>query len=830
MTAFTVEYPSELPARRVADGWEATVEGTDVALSNLDKPYWAPEGYTKGDLVAYYYNAAPWILPYLRDRPLTMKRMPDGADGDWFYAKRAPEHTPDWVPTAPIESSGGDRIDYVLAQDTATLLWLANLGCIEMHPWHSRIDAPGTPDYAFFDLDPFDVPFATVRGVALVVGDALERLGLRAYARTTGATGIGVHVPIDRVHSAAAVRRWVERVCRLVNRADPDRTTMEPSVAARTGKVYLDYGMNAEGRSIAAAYSARPERHAPVAAPVTWEELDGDVEPPDFTIASIWDRLDRVGDLHAPVLQGGQDLYAAMEALGVDPADEPAGHRLVDRSRSTPGSPPADALARYRARRDFQRTPEPAAEPAARAASGGGGTPDAPRFVIQHHLATRLHHDLRLEHEGTAPSWAVPKGLPDVPGLRHLAVRTEDHPIEYMDFEGEIPQGEYGAGPIRIWDHGTYEPLVWEDGKVTVRLHGGRHDGEFHLFRTKGDQWMVVRKGEPEQLPPPPPEIAPMLATDGGGQGFDDPDWRFEIKWDGVRVVATTRRPGSGEPGSTRLVSRNGNDVTAAYPELASLWERVLARNAVLDGEVVAFDSAGRPSFQRLQQRMHVRGEAAVERLRREVPVRLMIFDLLAVDGESICDLPLSERSRRLEDVLVPGGSIALSEGVVGEGVAYFEAAREMGLEGLVAKRLASPYRPGARSRDWRKLKVRRRASVVIGGWAPGSGARAGQLGSLLVGCWQERRLRYLGRVGTGFDADELRRLGRLLDERAVGTPPFADVRRVPSGARFVTPDLVCRVEYGDVTDDGLLRAPSYKGLVPDADPKGCLVDDLAGA
>lgn len=817
----TVAFPRPLPARREGREWRLEVDGVDQKVTNLDKCFWEPEGYTKADLLAYYYNAAAWALPYLADRPLTLKRMPNGADGEFFYAKQAPGHTPAWVTTAPVVSRDtGKTIDYLLAQDAPSLLWLANLGCIELHPWHARVDRINRPDYAFFDLDPMGVGFAAVRDVALLVRTVLDRLQLRGYPRTSGATGMQVYVPIERVHSASAVREWVGRVCRLINRADPERTTMEWDISKRTGKVFLDHNMNTEGKNIAATWSLRPERGAPVATPLRWEEVEGDVEPRDFTIATVWRRLDEVGDLALPILEGGQDLRDAMRAVGMDPDEDTGeGSHVV---AHTPD------LSTYTAKRDFSRTPEPAAdrEPTPRSDGGGG-----PRFVLQHHLATRLHHDLRLERSGTAPSWAVPKGLPDVPGVRHLAVQTEDHPLSYMSFSGEIPQGEYGGGPVRIWDEGTYDLLEWTDDKVTFRLHGRRHTGEYHLFRTGGaddpSQWMVVRADQPADLPGPPPALAPMLAVDGGGEGFDDPEWVFEVKWDGVRAIATTVRPGTGEPASTRLVSRLGNDVTAAYPELASLWERVLARNAVLDGEIVAFGTDGVPSFQRLQRRMHLRDEGGVDRARTRIPVTYMVFDLLAVDGAAIIDRPLAERLALLDEVLVPGGAVQRSEAVPEAGTALFSAASERGLEGLVAKRAASPYRPGQRSRDWRKLKVRRSVDCVVGGWLPGQGGRGGSLGALLLGLHDEGRLRYVGRVGSGFDEAELARLDALLAERAGDSPFSGGPPRPPKGARFVRPDLVCRVEYGEVTEEGVLRAPSYKGLVEGADPRACVCDDL---
>ncbi|MDP8977596.1 MAG: non-homologous end-joining DNA ligase, partial [Actinomycetota bacterium] len=352
----TVDFPRPLPAVAGRDAWRVTADGVEVRLTNLDKSFWPDEGYTKGDVVAYYANIAERILPFLRDRPLTLKRMPDGVDGDFFYAKQAPPHTPQWVATAPVVSAdSGKRIDYLLAQDTASLLWLANLGCIEMHPWHSRVDALGRPDYAFFDLDPFGVDFGVVRDVGRLVRVVLDQLGLHGYPRTSGATGLHVYVPIDRVHSYARVREWVGRVCRLINRADPDRTTMEFQVSRRGGKVFLDHNMNTEGRNIAAVYSLRPEPGAPVATPLRWAELDGDVHPRDFTIRSVWARLDNDPAPFEPVLAAGQDLRAAMEAVGMSPeeADDAPAHRMAGRDPEEPGR-----LGAYAGRRDFTRTPE----------------------------------------------------------------------------------------------------------------------------------------------------------------------------------------------------------------------------------------------------------------------------------------------------------------------------------------------------------------------------------------------------------------------------------------------------------------------------------------
>lgn len=315
--------------------------------------------------------------------------------------------------------------------------------------------------------------------------------------------------------------------------------------------------------------------------------------------------------------------------------------------------------------------------------------------------------------------------------------------------------------------------------------------------------------------------LGPMLATDAGGGVFDHPDWVFEIKWDGMRALAGTA--GEGDT-ALRLISRAGNDVTAGYPEIAGLGEQVPAR-AVLDGEIVALDDRGRPSFQLLQRRMHVRAPAAVARLRREVPVVYMAFDLLAADGELLVDAALSERVAHLDELVTPGAALALSDREPEHGTPLLAAATEHGLEGLIAKRLDSRYRPGQRSHDWLKLKVRRRADLVIGGWLPGERSRAGHLGSLLVGARDRGQLRYVGRVGTGFDGGELERLERLLAAHAADASPFAG--QPAPAARWVRPDLVCRVEYGELTASGLLRAPAYKGMPPDVDPAECTLDQL---
>lgn len=796
-------FPEALPVtRRGKAAWSAVVDGQEVRLSNLDKVYWPAEGYTKGDLLAAYYNLAPWILPHVRDRPLTMRRMPDGIEGPEFYQKEAPDHTPEWVPRARVTGRGAGEggTTFLLAQDTPSLLFVANLGCIEFHPWHSRHQTISHPDYAFFDLDPFPpITFERVRRTALLVRVALERLGLRGYPKTSGATGMQVYVPLDGSHTYAEAREFVEQVCRIIHKTWPDGTTMEWETSKRSGKVFLDFGMNVEGKNIASVYSVRPFPGASLSTPLRWEEVERDIEPADFTISTIWERLDREGDLFAPVLAGGtpdgQNLGDAMDALGI--------------ARTVIGEP----LKEYKRKRRFDVTPEPAGDVMR---SEGSLT-----YMIHKHHARRLHYDLRLERDGVLASWAVPKGLPEEPGIRHLAVHVEDHPMDYGSFEGSIPKGEYGAGEVRIWDSGTYEPLEWTDAKITIRLHGERLQGEYHLVNTRDKDWIIFRAKEAGVVrAASPPAIEPMLATPGG-EPFDSKDWLFDVKWDGVRALAAIDR------GTLRLTTRRGNDVTSQYPELEELASRLSARNGLIDGEIIALDEGVRPSFERLQQRSSTPQPSS--HLLSTTPVHYIAFDLLWLDGRSLMDEPLVERLALLKRLLVPSDHVQMSTPVENKGRAFFEQAKKLGLEGVIAKKKSSGYKPGRRTPDWIKIKAVKRQDCVIVGWTPGRGSRGATLGALVLGVYRGPTLTYAGHVGTGFTENMLKEMLKTLEPLEIDQPPIeppptreVDLRRV----HWVRPELVCEVEYLEFTKQGRLRGVSYEGLRNDKVPEDAIAEE----
>ena len=449
-------------------------------------------------------------------------------------------------------------------------------------------------------------------------------------------------------------------------------------------------------------------------------------------------------------------------------------------------------LSEYRRKRDPRRTPEP---------FGGRSENGEPVFVVQRHAARRLHYDFRLERGGALASWAVPKGIPLAAGERHLAVHVEDHPLEYATFEGEIPAGEYGAGTVEIWDRGTYEVLEEKrNGGLTVRLRGERLDGVWTLIpaHLDGDpkNWLLIRKDASETGST---RYLPMLPTTVERLPTGD-EWVFEPKWDGFRaLVALTG-------GVARLTSRNGKDLTERFAPVAkAVPGAVRTPSAVLDGEVCALTPQGRSDFSLLQQGSGV--------------LALVLFDALEIDGEPLVDLPLTERRSRLEQLVAPASHVLVSP-VFDDGGALERAAREQGLEGVVAKRVDSTYQSGKRSRDWRKVKVREEQELVIAGYTKGQGRRSGAMGALVLGVREAGELRWAGNVGSGFTDAGLETLRQRLEPLRRPTSPFAETPRMPrirkGDVQWVEPELVAEVTFAEWTSEGRLRAPVYLGLRED--------------
>jgi bifunctional non-homologous end joining protein LigD len=544
-------------------------------------------------------------------------------------------------------------------------------------------------------------------------------------------------------------------------------------------------------------------------------------------------------------------------------------------------------LEEYRRKRRFDRTPEPSGEPVAgKAEAKPASAPKSTRlpkpklpqlvvrpgaehgdtFVVQKHRATRMHYDFRLAIDGTLKSWAVPKGPSQSHADKRLAVMTEDHPLDYANFEGKIPEGNYGAGTVMVWDRGTFQIEGDLDalkqlakGEIKFKLNGEKLRGSFVLVKLKqsekGNEWLMIKHKDAaedsswnidehdgsaltgrtieeirEELPPKrqlipirpeelqgahkssmPSKVEPMLAT-LSDHPFSDPNWLFEIKWDGVRAMARI------ENGDLTLRSRNSVDITQRYPELASLPDALAAREAILDGEIVALDAQGLSNFERLQERMHVRTPS--EQLVAQVPVVYYAFDLLYCDGYDLRKAPLLERKQLLSRLMHTFERFRYSDHQLEKGKELFQLAKENGLEGVLAKRTDSPY-VSERSPYWLKLKITQTVDAVVGGWTEAR-TPALSFGSLLLGLYQGKELRFIGHVGSGFDAKKQKELSARLKELAAPACPFDAVPETNEKPSWVSPQLVARVKFSGWTDEHALRHPVFVALREDARPTDC--------
>jgi bifunctional non-homologous end joining protein LigD len=526
-------------------------------------------------------------------------------------------------------------------------------------------------------------------------------------------------------------------------------------------------------------------------------------------------------------------------------------------------------LEKYREKRNFESTPEPA--PGATSDSG-----QALQFCVQRHHASHLHYDLRLQVDGVLKSWAVPKGPTLDPAEKRLAMLVEDHPMEYGGFEGNIPKGNYGAGSVMLWDRGTYEVLdnIPSDqqlsrGDFKFRLNGEKLRGDFAIVRTKrgkGNEWLLIKKKDAHAKPgwdpednsrsvltgrtqeeiardvpandpkpkaveslthvkgavkgPMPTNVAPMLAVIGKGGPPASEDWLCEVKWDGVRAICTV------QDGKVHMVSRNGNAMDRQYPELSILPHHLKATTAILDGEIAALNAKGVPSFEQLQRRITVAEASAIATLVRSLPVVLFVFDLIYLDGYDLRGVALAERKRLLKEVVVANDVIRYSEHFVGHGPELLEAARAQGIEGIVAKRARSFYE-SRRTADWVKYKVLNSDSFVLCGFTDGE---RDHFGALVLGIYDRGVLKWAGNVGTGFDVRMMRAIHQKLLPLETKECPVAPDKLLPKPGTvtWVRPELVCEVKYANWTEDGRLRAPVWSGFRPDIYPRECVRNGAA--
>jgi bifunctional non-homologous end joining protein LigD len=537
-------------------------------------------------------------------------------------------------------------------------------------------------------------------------------------------------------------------------------------------------------------------------------------------------------------------------------------------------------LEEYKRKRQFDRTPEPSGEPEqaqkrtrlpkpnlgleVRPASEYGDV-----FVVQKHSATRLHYDFRLAIDGTLKSWAVPKGPSQNSADKRLAVQTEDHPLEYGGFEGKIPEGNYGAGTVMVWDRGTFLPegrdsalKQLERGEIKFSLNGEKLKGSFVLVKLKhsekGNEWLMIKHKDAaedthwdieqhdgsvltgrtlqeikEELPPKreasplqpgelegakkgpmPSRLEPMLTTIGE-RPFSSTDWLFEIKWDGVRALSWI------DEGKLTMRSRLGREITSHYPELGMLPDAFTVKQAIVDGEIVTLDERGLSSFERLQERMHV--SAPPRNLIESVPVVYYLFDLLYCDGYDLRGAPLLLRKQLLQRLLHTSERFRYADHQLEKGKELFELAKESGLEGIVGKRINSRYASG-RSPNWMKFRVVQNVDAVIGGWTAAR-TTAIPFGSLLLGLYRGKKLQFVGHVGSGFDGKKLQELAEKLQKLQMAKCPFETVPEANETPSWVKPELVARVKFSGWTHDQVLRHPVFLGLRDDVKPEECRLD-----
>ena len=454
----------------------------EVTFTHPDKVFFPEVGYTKGQMIRYYVDVAPYLLPHLKDRPITLIRFPDGITGEHFYEKNAPKFTPDWIETVDVtRRHSAGAIHYLLINNVQSLAWCANLAGLEIHPFLHKASHLDQPTSVIFDFDPGEgSDILTCGEAAFAVKGILDELGLEGFPKVSGSKGLQLHVPLNTKVTYASTAAFAKATAQLLEQRRPELILSAMAKAQRRGKVFIDWSQNSQSKTTAAVYSMRAKREEPfISMPVTWAELKQAMKAKDrealsFTPDEAIKRLRKVGDLYAPVLTLKQKLpkaFATAEA-------------------------PADPLARYVAKRDFSETKEPKG----RVEKMPKGK-DSGRFVIQKHDASHLHYDFRLEMDGTLKSWAVPKGLPTELGVKRSAFEVEDHPVSYLKFEGTIPKGQYGGGTVMVWDLGTYQLLggSHREGNLKLLLKGKKLKGEWHMFRIRSSEekpvWLIAKSG-----------------------------------------------------------------------------------------------------------------------------------------------------------------------------------------------------------------------------------------------------------------------------------------------------------------------------------------------
>lgn len=753
-----------------------------IELSNLDKILYPDDEVLKAEIIEYYLKLAPTILNHIRGRALSLVRYPDGIYGEQFFQKHRPDWTPDWI---DYKRLGQERKkEYVVAKEEATLVWLANLACLEIHQIHSFAELSDKPDYIVYDLDPPEdgsFELEKLKGIAFDLKEHLERHNYHVFVKTTGGKGLHLVTPIEPRYSFEECFQAAKKIATdFVNKQI--ETTLHIKKESRKGRVLIDIYRNRPSQTIICPYSLRGRKGATASTPITWEELSDLPRLDHWNIRTTLERVLEQGDAWEQIRGWAAPLHTDKRSYAAKELPPNAKHKSVEQ------------LEEYEKKRDFQKTPEPF--------DSGQESPGS-RFVIQRHHASHLHYDLRLEQDGVLKSWAIPRGMPPVPGVKRLAVQTEDHPLKYLTFEGEIPKGEYGGGMMWVYASGRYEITKEKKQGFYFRLSGKQLSAEYRMHLMKDKEWLLERVDIPQQNLLEK-VMKPMLAD--ASKRVPVGDYYYEVKWDGIRALIYLNE------GQLRIYSRNLNDITDQFPELNVPEEAFRINNAIFDSEIVCLDATGKANFKKVIKRLMSKKNFDYESKRS--PAYCYLFDCLYLDGRSLMnDAQDRRRWWMVDSVRVGETNYRVSE-AVDDGKALFEAAKELGVEGIMAKLKDAKYISGKRSDAWIKVKVKETMDCFIVGFTMGEGERERYFGSLQLAEETKDGLKYRGRVGTGFDDAMLKKLTKeftqlVSSERAVEEEVHEEKKTV-----WLETKLKCEVEYSMITDNGTFRDPVFKKLV----------------
>ena len=753
-----------------------------IELSNLEKVLYPDDHILKAEVIEYYLKLAPTILNHIRGRALSLVRYPDGIYEEQFFQKHRPEWTPDWIDYKRLGQQR--KKEYIVAKEEATLVWLANLACLEIHQIHSFAPDSDKPDYIVYDLDPPEdgtFPLEKLKDIAFHLKEHLERSNYHPFVKTTGGKGLHIVTPIEANYSFEDCFQAAKKIASDFIQKE-QQTTLHIKKEARKGRVVVDIYRNRPSQTIVSPYSLRGKKGATTSTPISWEELADLKDLSEWNLKSTVEYVLANGDAWEQVRGWAVPLHTDKRAVVTK--DLPPNER-----HKTP-----EQLAEYEKKRDFNKTPEPLRSDLEVPGS---------RFVIQRHHASHLHYDLRLEEEGVLKSWAIPRGMPPVPGVKRLAVQTEDHPLKYLSFEGEIPKGEYGGGMMWVYAQGRYEITKEKKNGFYFRLSGRELSAEYRMHLMKGKEWLMERVDTPQvdyfQHP-----LKPMLAE--ASKKVPSGDYYYELKWDGIRALIYLNE------GQLKIYSRNLNDITAQFPDLNVPEQAFRINNAIFDSEIVCLDQDGKANFKKVIKRLMSKKNFDYESKRS--PAYCYLFDCLYLDGRSLINDPQDRRRQWLIDSVRRGETNYRISETMEDGKAFFDAAKRMGVEGIMAKDRTARYTIGKRSKAWIKVKVKESMDCVIVGFTEGEGDRERYFGSLQVAEENGGELIYRGRVGTGFDDAMLKSLAtnfiqHISAERTIDSEVHEERKTV-----WLNPIMKCEVEYSMITENGTFRDPVFKKLI----------------